>query len=58
MPNEMMDVEQNVSNSYNQKNFEDLWLRIGADIKIRRFQNLNDIPEFRQLPNQLQTDSD
>lgn len=56
MPDEMMDVEQNVSNSYDREDFVNLWLRIGADIKIRQFQNINDIPEFHQLPNQLQTD--
>ncbi|CAF4039499.1 unnamed protein product [Adineta steineri] len=36
--------------------FQELWLCIATDIKIRKFENLNDIYEFHQLPNRLQNE--
>ncbi|CAF1253283.1 unnamed protein product [Adineta steineri] len=38
----------------NQVDLEKIWLRVATDIKIRKFENLVDIPEFHDLPNQLQ----
>ncbi|CAF1435303.1 unnamed protein product [Adineta ricciae] len=38
----------------NQGDLQEIWLRVATDIKIRKFTNLNDIPEFHDLPNQLQ----
>jgi hypothetical protein len=37
----------------NQPDLEQIWLQVATDIKIRKIQNLNDIPEFHELPNQL-----
>ncbi|CAF1414830.1 unnamed protein product [Adineta steineri] len=40
--------------SSNQTDFEQIWLQIATDIKVRKVENLDDIPEFHQLPDQLQ----
>ncbi|CAF0761600.1 unnamed protein product [Adineta steineri] len=36
--------------------FQEMWLCIATDIKIRKFENLNDIYEYHQLPNRLQNE--
>jgi hypothetical protein len=38
----------------NQPDLEQIWLRVATDIKIRKFENLDNIPEFHELPNKLQ----
>lgn len=49
-------MTNNESVPTNQSDLEQIWLQIATDIKIRRFDNLGDLPEFQQLPNQLQND--
>ncbi|CAF1482784.1 unnamed protein product [Adineta ricciae] len=37
-----------------QEDCEQIWLSIATDIQIRKFENLDDIPEFHQLSDELQ----
>jgi hypothetical protein len=39
---------------FDREDFKKTWLGIASDIKIRKFDNLNNIPEFRELPNEFQ----
>ena len=38
----------------NQTELEQIWTRVATDIKIRKFENLPDVPEFHDLPSELQ----
>ncbi|CAF1542936.1 unnamed protein product [Adineta ricciae] len=38
---------------FEREDFKHVWLQIAADIKIRTYDELNDIPEFGALPSQL-----
>ncbi|CAF1435321.1 unnamed protein product [Adineta ricciae] len=44
----------NLRDCFQQKDFQTNWMNIATDIKIRKYDQLNNIPEFRQLPNQFQ----
>ena len=39
---------------YDREDFKQVWLQIAAEIKIRTYDKLNDIPEFCALPSELQ----
>lgn len=39
---------------FDREDFKSVWLQLAADIKIRTYQKLNDIPEFDALSNELQ----
>lgn len=46
----------NLRGYFNQQDFQKTWSDIVTDVKIRKFDNLYNVPEFRELPNQLQNE--
>ena len=39
---------------FDRKDFEEMWVHIAADIKVRKYAKLKDIPEFKQMPSKIQ----
>ncbi|CAF1253262.1 unnamed protein product [Adineta steineri] len=44
----------NLRGYFDQQDFRKTWTNIAMDIKIRKYDQLDNIPEFRQLPDQFQ----
>ncbi len=40
---------------YDRKDFDETYIRLRNDIKIRKYKNLNDLPEINELPSKVQT---
>lgn len=47
-------MNNNERTTANQTDLQQIWLQVATDIKIRKIENLVDLPEFHHLPNQLQ----
>lgn len=43
---------------FNMGDFKEIWARIAADIKVRKYAKLKDIPEFKQMPSEIQEEVD
>ncbi|CAF1135296.1 unnamed protein product [Adineta ricciae] len=44
----------NLRGYFDQQDLQKTWMNIATDIKIRKYDQLDNIPEFRQLPNDFQ----